>query len=843
MKRMNKGMAWSVCLSGLLTVCLLGCGLGQEGARGGNDLAEASAEVSLADGCGAPSAAQLDQAGLFVYRECGSRIWQLIAHSSGQTGEYRGRVVADQAIQLHSSDSLETNDVVGKPTERELTFELHTYRRGHDEVLFSFPADALVQLEIDQATGPIFVGHDAVPAQSPVLISGAAQDGCGAPSIEPHEDSGLYIWQRCDSGAWEVRATAGGGRKGFSGVLTSNMAFGDLRGVQLEAHDTLSLTSDGQISFDLMMHSSYRDGFTFTFPAGASVTLRLTAGGPLLLGEAATPKGDEVVLSAGSGARDLGAGPDAGVPDGSVHDAGLTPPPVPPVPADAARPYGLWGIFGVENAIARNVDSAFYRAGTVRGTLSPVSWEIHEPRDGSFDWSGGGERSSLDARIEAISKAKIPNLAFAFYHGNNAPKWLYGAQLSGAKSRCPSPLNGDRVNDWGDLNPNELVLPSYDPRDLPPTAGLPGSYTTPPNGRDGVVPVVGCATVHESGSNEVRGFWPDYNDADYVYRFERFVRAAVARIKWHQRPGGLLEGRAVAYIQAAVGRSGDARATPWNIRQASYRIIDSYTNSPRQFYPDRYQAHLHIVDDPYWYWWQAKLWDIYVDVLQLNRAPNATPMGLPGSAPYTRMLVNWPHTKARPPAGYIPIAERLLGGEVYPRLDTRNILEKMASIMQAEGMSWQDNSVRQLTSELQRQTPRIIRGEHGEPGKGAGGFSFDESIDRFVRHRPEQEVYWWLLNDIHLGISTPNAFWIDQWRAQSENSAQPTHADEWIGRAMMVTRRHPLTPSSRFAKTSTSSIVTTWPTTVNDGTTCHLVAGKRSRRCCRLAVSTAISSR
>ncbi|MEN1727171.1 MAG: Calx-beta domain-containing protein, partial [Pseudomonadota bacterium] len=98
---------------------------------------------------------------------------------------------------------------------------------------------------------------------------------CGAPSFNPASDRGLYVWQSCSNGRWNVQAAAGGIYTQYSGFLNSPQNFSNVRGIGLEGSDTLNNSNRRVINYVLKVAGSGLDAFEFGFnePAGACFTL------------------------------------------------------------------------------------------------------------------------------------------------------------------------------------------------------------------------------------------------------------------------------------------------------------------------------------------------------------------------------------------------------------------------------------------------------------------------------------------------------------------------------------------------------------------------------------------
>jgi hypothetical protein len=119
------------------------------------------------------------------------------------------------------------------------------------------------------------------------------QPSCGEPNYDSAIDTGLFIWEsRCKPGTWQLRVTAGGEPRTYTGKLSADAPISGVTGRSLEVNDTLDLSDPRVVDFNLIINvANGEDGFEFQMPNSGEVCLSLQGppGVPVLLGEAAAP--------------------------------------------------------------------------------------------------------------------------------------------------------------------------------------------------------------------------------------------------------------------------------------------------------------------------------------------------------------------------------------------------------------------------------------------------------------------------------------------------------------------------------------------------------------------------
>jgi Calx-beta domain/ASPIC and UnbV/FG-GAP-like repeat len=133
------------------------------------------------------------------------------------------------------------------------------------------------------------VSLPAVPTLPPLQPG----DECGAPVYDRHLESGVFLWKDCTSDIWKIRAVAGDsvGQVIYSGDVTTDQAFSNVAGFDLEGGDTFDTSDPARIVYKLRVKQPGEDGFDFSVAAGSAscLTLDLPQNASVLLGKKAIP--------------------------------------------------------------------------------------------------------------------------------------------------------------------------------------------------------------------------------------------------------------------------------------------------------------------------------------------------------------------------------------------------------------------------------------------------------------------------------------------------------------------------------------------------------------------------
>ncbi|MEM1228972.1 MAG: Calx-beta domain-containing protein [Pseudomonadota bacterium] len=136
----------------------------------------------------------------------------------------------------------------------------------------------------------------AAPNPIPAEIWDTALGSCGRPDVNVATDPGLYLYQTCADGLWNLLAVGGGRYQRYRGRLESAMPFLDVGLDGIEGDDQVDNQSNPlQIDFDLAVTGSGTDRFTFAVDPAVSACMRLASPEPaeFYLGTAVSPLPNE----------------------------------------------------------------------------------------------------------------------------------------------------------------------------------------------------------------------------------------------------------------------------------------------------------------------------------------------------------------------------------------------------------------------------------------------------------------------------------------------------------------------------------------------------------------------
>lgn len=115
---------------------------------------------------------------------------------------------------------------------------------------------------------------------------------CGAPSYDAAAESAVLIWKECNSGTWQVRATASSGSINYTGTVKSAASVASTDTVGLEADDQVSSADSTSLRYTLNVAQGTQDGFTFKVSGSASGCMTVnpdSAGTQVLFGPLRSP--------------------------------------------------------------------------------------------------------------------------------------------------------------------------------------------------------------------------------------------------------------------------------------------------------------------------------------------------------------------------------------------------------------------------------------------------------------------------------------------------------------------------------------------------------------------------
>ena len=119
--------------------------------------------------CGAPDVNTSIDADFYIYKECGTDTWHVLATAGGGYGLYEGKVVSDQSLLSVTALDIEAHDVFDNADPTVLDFGLQIWGTGRDEFSFQVQngAAACLQIETPVGTTTVNLGSAQVPISVP----------------------------------------------------------------------------------------------------------------------------------------------------------------------------------------------------------------------------------------------------------------------------------------------------------------------------------------------------------------------------------------------------------------------------------------------------------------------------------------------------------------------------------------------------------------------------------------------------------------------------------------------------------------------------------------------------
>lgn len=132
-------------------------------------------ELPVADPYGRPESDASQDAGLFLWKDEESGVWELRATAGGGGASYKGSIVADRAAVLGQAVQTEGNDTVDTSDPLRIDFGLNVTGSNTDGIQFRFPEETDLTLKLEGDAAPLRVGSERWPVgQVPLDLSGWA---------------------------------------------------------------------------------------------------------------------------------------------------------------------------------------------------------------------------------------------------------------------------------------------------------------------------------------------------------------------------------------------------------------------------------------------------------------------------------------------------------------------------------------------------------------------------------------------------------------------------------------------------------------------------------------------
>jgi predicted outer membrane repeat protein len=232
---------------------------------------------------GRPIYVPAENSGLFVWNN-NQNTWKIESTGDLDGSLFKGRIVADRAIEKIGSFKLENNDFVRftDDSHQVVEFSMKVGNKWTDGISFKVADQTKMFLEMeDQGNVPIKVGASMINGYS--LQSAPISDGLelnqdslfsDRPNYNPAEKSGLMVWNSED--IWHMEATGTPENTHYQGRIVSDRPITDLGSYDLEDGDVLKYADDSQKVLEFSM-TAYEgiDGISFKTSDNANVFLEL----------------------------------------------------------------------------------------------------------------------------------------------------------------------------------------------------------------------------------------------------------------------------------------------------------------------------------------------------------------------------------------------------------------------------------------------------------------------------------------------------------------------------------------------------------------------------------------
>jgi predicted outer membrane repeat protein len=231
---------------------------------------------------GRPIYVPAENTGLFVWGN--NNTWKIESTGDLDGSLFKGKIVADHAIEKLGSFKLEDNDFVRftDDSHQVVEFSMKVGNKWTDGISFKVADQTKVFLEMeDRANVPIKVGAsmiDGYSLQSAPMSWGLElnQDALFSdkPDYNPAQKSGLMVWNSED--VWHMEATGTPENTHYQGRIVCDRAIEDLGSYDFEDGDMLKYADDSHkvLEFSMTAHEGI-DGISFKTPENANVFLEL----------------------------------------------------------------------------------------------------------------------------------------------------------------------------------------------------------------------------------------------------------------------------------------------------------------------------------------------------------------------------------------------------------------------------------------------------------------------------------------------------------------------------------------------------------------------------------------
>lgn len=170
---------------------------------------------------------------------------------------------------------------------REQNGGYHRWSQDHQRIHFGLKNHTTADVEIRWPNGTVQTYTDvaasglyrAEQAQGGSLTLVKGSDGgpdspCAPPSYDPGTQVPLVVWQDCPLRTFNLRMAGASSFRTYTGRVVSDMPLSDVTPFSQEAADIIdNVTDPNVIEYSLSTGGTFEDGFSFSYPPGATVCI------------------------------------------------------------------------------------------------------------------------------------------------------------------------------------------------------------------------------------------------------------------------------------------------------------------------------------------------------------------------------------------------------------------------------------------------------------------------------------------------------------------------------------------------------------------------------------------
>ena len=230
---------------------------------------------------------------VFVWKLCdGSGQWRLMVTGGGNGASVTsGSIASIGGFGSFGPINLENDDVLDNTDPDQLDFVLKV-ENWFDGVEWVPSANACMSLT-PPAGVPVLMGQGRIQIDTPINLDTLAAcqitpppSHCVAPTYDRITEQGVFVWQNCLTGAWNVRLIGGGSGIGsaYTGRVDAIGGFVSFTPFETESDDVLDNTNPDILDYVMNIWDPGQDGFSFSTVNPAACLTTETPIVPLYLG-------------------------------------------------------------------------------------------------------------------------------------------------------------------------------------------------------------------------------------------------------------------------------------------------------------------------------------------------------------------------------------------------------------------------------------------------------------------------------------------------------------------------------------------------------------------------------